>query len=802
MRTTLCFTMSVLVAASSAAAHDPASFEARAEYLLERQDRGSLPTPMLIGMLDDPFAESRIFAVRVVAASADPGQALLLERYARDRDFRVRFEVMVAAGRLGPSTVRFAFRGLGDDVPRVRQAAAWAVCHGPDEALAPLMEQMATETDIGVRATTLANLWRFDSVDWERHAAAAAAGGEAQLRRAAAYSLGRSDRPGAARPALRRLAADADPVIRATAVAGLRRAPLADDDMVVIAGALADPDARVRTAACRVLAEQPGPALALDDAARLAALWQSPEPQLRVMALQAAAGRPEVGDDAELLRLARSAEPWPAGSAATAALTRGAEGSAELARDWLAGGELWQRRAVAAAGAGLGAERAAVVLADAEPAVRLAWLEALPDSAAADRGGMLRSLIETDPDPAVRAVALDRLTRIGPVVPYDELLGLVERWRDDTSPAARAAALEAALGLAVGTDRVELVVERARSDRHPGVATRLVNAARKLALPVRTVERAPRHNRSWYAELVDWMMGRHWLDVTTDRGAFRIRLESLEAPITAREVFEAAASGVYDGAVFDRVAPNFVVQGGGLRGDGWDDPGWVLPDEPSYRPFDAWRVGIATDGPNTGGRQFFVTLMPADHLTGHFTNFGEVVAGREVLTRLRVGDRIRTITVSSGDAPPPPAPVLLGELDWQQLGALDGWAAERDGYAPDPVAVERLASAAGRYRVVTVLGTWCSDSRREVPRLVKVLDTVPEGSFEHTMIGVDRTRRMEDDAFAAAAGVERTVDRVATIVVFDADGNELGRVVETAEAPLETLLVEFIAPVEGRNTTP
>ena len=50
---------------------------------------------------------------------------------------------------------------------------------------------------------------------------------------------------------------------------------------------------------------------------------------------------------------------------------------------------------------------------------------------------------------------------------------------------------------------------------------------------------------------------------------------------------------------------------------------------------------------------------------------------------------------------------------------------------------------------------------------------------------------------AVFAGVERTVDRVATIVVFDADGVELGRVVETAEKPIEELLVEFIAPVEG-----
>jgi cyclophilin family peptidyl-prolyl cis-trans isomerase len=67
-------------------------------------------------------------------------------------------------------------------------------------------------------------------------------------------------------------------------------------------------------------------------------------------------------------------------------------------------------------------------------------------------------------------------------------------------------------------------------------------------------------------------------------------------------------------------------------------------------------VGIATSGPQTGGCQLFVTLMPADHLTGHYTNIGEVVAGRDVLTELRVGDRIREIRTLTGPEPPPLAP--------------------------------------------------------------------------------------------------------------------------------------------------
>ncbi len=147
------------------------------------------------------------------------------------------------------------------------------------------------------------------------------------------------------------------------------------------------------------------------------------------------------------------------------------------------------------------------------------------------------------------------------------------------------------------------------------------------------------------------------LEIVTDRGSIRVRLDLETAPITTREISELAVDGFYDGLTFHRVVPNFVVQGGDPRGDGWGGPGFVLPDEPSLRPFDSWRVGIATSGPETGSCQFFFTLLPADHLTGHYTNFGEVIAGREVLTSIQVGDRIRSIRAVS--AAPPPTPTTL-----------------------------------------------------------------------------------------------------------------------------------------------
>ena len=180
----------------------------------------------------------------------------------------------------------------------------------------------------------------------------------------------------------------------------------------------------------------------------------------------------------------------------------------------------------------------------------------------------------------------------------------------------------------------------------------VVNGARGLGESVSFPQREPRHGARWYQDLVTWAAEDRWLDVVTDRGTFRIKLDLAATPLTSREIWDLAADGFYDGLDFHRVVPNFVVQGGDPRGDGWGGPAFVLPDEPSLVPFDSWRVGIATSGPQTGGCQFFITLTPADHLTGHYTNIGEVVAGREVLTQIRVGDRIREVRALFGRVQP------------------------------------------------------------------------------------------------------------------------------------------------------
>lgn len=125
----------------------------------------------------------------------------------------------------------------------------------------------------------------------------------------------------------------------------------------------------------------------------------------------------------------------------------------------------------------------------------------------------------------------------------------------------------------------------------------------------------------------------------TTRGAFEVTLYP-EAPLHARALIDRARRGFYDGLPLHRIVPNFVVQGGDPRGDGWGGLDTFVREQWSRRPFDEGVVGMPTAGKDTGGCQIFVTLIPTPHLDGRYTAFGEVSSGMDVIRRLEKGDRI------------------------------------------------------------------------------------------------------------------------------------------------------------------
>ena len=93
---------------------------------------------------------------------------------------------------------------------------------------------------------------------------------------------------------------------------------------------------------------------------------------------------------------------------------------------------------------------------------------------------------------------------------------------------------------------------------------------------------------------------------------------------------------LYNGTVFHRVIPDFMIQGGDPSGTGMGGPGYRFEDETKGSPFkfDApGKLAMANAGPNTNGSQFFITVAPTPWLTGNHTIFGEVVEGQDVSTK-------------------------------------------------------------------------------------------------------------------------------------------------------------------------
>ena len=126
--------------------------------------------------------------------------------------------------------------------------------------------------------------------------------------------------------------------------------------------------------------------------------------------------------------------------------------------------------------------------------------------------------------------------------------------------------------------------------------------------------------------------------IITAKGNIILATDVNECPGSSLAFDSLVTAGYYNGKAFHRMVPNFVVQGGCPRGDGYGGMPWTLRTEIGRKLFTAGSVGLASAGRDTESCQFFITHSATPHLDGRYTRFGEVVEGMDIVWQLQVGD--------------------------------------------------------------------------------------------------------------------------------------------------------------------
>jgi cyclophilin family peptidyl-prolyl cis-trans isomerase/HEAT repeat protein len=592
------------------------------------------PPVDLTAGLDDRAASVRAAAAFALGQSGDPGAAEALLAHWVDPEPEVRARVVEAAGRIATPALRTrVLSATRSSLEVVRRAAVLAPHAWPtdapdaqriDGALAELATQLAQGDERAARFGVPASALESPEVLWRALFTLARRGAEA------------------GRDAFHLHLVDADPRARLFAAKGLAGIEVHDAGRVALEAASKDPDWRVAVEALRGLGTY-GDRRSLD-ALQVALAHQSVN--VRIVAAEALGAftvdSPRVG--------------------ALLALARGDASPSVRASALVADGALRGARALATLTAGA---------ADSDPVVRGgAALGAghLPSELAVPL--LLR--LAADPHPRVAGLAISALAGQRTNAAHARLVALL-RGEDnglrsgaalalrDQARAEDLSALAAGFEASVGDIGADAKVEILRT-----AATLDTTEAREL------LARAANDDDSWVGRIARGLGGAStdpeqnapgpaprisdpganpMVVIETTRGPMVFELFPVEAPVHVLNFLSLARAGHYDGLDFHRVVPDFVIQGGCYRGDGngggtWRGPADSLGQEFTPRAYVRGSLGMPRgENPDSGGSQFFVTQRATPHLDGRYTIFGELREGLDVLDRIEVGDRIRSVRV-------------------------------------------------------------------------------------------------------------------------------------------------------------
>ncbi|MFM8442751.1 MAG: HEAT repeat domain-containing protein [Methylococcus sp.] len=631
---------------------------ARLDPIADAEDRLEPLAPALVEGLQSRLPRVRARVALAYGRIQQPASVDPLLRLARDPARRVQARALFALGQLawraefaGGREAEIAeaiARHLGDRNRSVRLAAIEALgklgFSRVPEWVGPLLTHRAAD----VRAEALLALFRYRYVLTKRQPGAAAPelpqaiidrmqtmvrDPSAAVRRPLAYGFARFKDARGLDIAIR-LTRDRDRWVRLFAVNALNKIgdPAALD---AVQGRLWDRDDRVRWAAVHTLATLGQPA---------------------------AAGRLNADPDTHV----RSAVAEVLGTDKTPLDETGGAWLRRVAAD--ASAEV-RAAAVISLGQRLG-DRAEADLAqaarDADPGVRAAVLQAARHLNP-ERRAVLLNQARTDPAPRVRVALLEQLATVkGP-----EAFGFIKTQLTADAIDIRLAAIQA-LAARTETEAVELdwqaylgntggertfLREAAATSMagFPGAdSTTLLHAMLNddaFTVGWLAYEALRKRGVTDIARPPERLTFSPWRDLAvrpypvvvfkTTRGVIRIRLDYAQAPIHVANFVGLVKSRFFDGRTWQRVVPNFVIQGGSPSELGAASQDYMLRAEINPLRFGRGAVGLSRSDPfNTGDSQIFITHVLAPHLDGQYTCFGQVIQGLKVVDRIEAGDRI------------------------------------------------------------------------------------------------------------------------------------------------------------------
>ncbi len=137
--------------------------------------------------------------------------------------------------------------------------------------------------------------------------------------------------------------------------------------------------------------------------------------------------------------------------------------------------------------------------------------------------------------------------------------------------------------------------------------------------------------------------------IETEKGNIVIELFEKDAPNTVANFESLIKKGFYNGLIFHRVIPGFVIQGGCPHGTGTGGPGYKIKCEINPNKHVRGSLSMAHAGKDTGGSQFFICYDAFPHLDGLHTVFGKVLEGMEVVDAIKQGDKMKEVTIVDED---------------------------------------------------------------------------------------------------------------------------------------------------------